>query len=88
MLFYKITVDNGIVTKGDIVIPTGQNQANIEKNIGTLIQENIAEKKDEIEFKVEKLIRAYDPCMSCASHFLKFKWVTDAVGQSRFEVPR
>ena len=24
--------------------------------------------------EVEKLVRAYDPCMSCATHFLKLKW--------------
>jgi coenzyme F420-reducing hydrogenase alpha subunit len=30
--------------------------------------------KEEIQFEMEKIIRAYDPCMSCASHFLKMKW--------------
>ena len=29
--------------------------------------------KNRISFEVEKMIRAYDPCMSCASHFLKLK---------------
>ena len=27
-----------------------------------------------LEHEIEKLIRAYDPCMSCASHFLKVNW--------------
>ena len=31
-------------------------------------------KKDEIPLEIEKLVRAYDPCMSCATHFLKVKW--------------
>jgi coenzyme F420-reducing hydrogenase alpha subunit len=30
--------------------------------------------KEKIAFEIEKLIRAYDPCMSCASHFLKIDW--------------
>ena len=30
--------------------------------------------KEVIAFEIEKLIRAYDPCMSCASHFLKIDW--------------
>ena len=31
-------------------------------------------KKEKMPFEMEKLIRAYDPCMSCAAHFLKVKW--------------
>ena len=27
-----------------------------------------------MQWEIEKLIRAYDPCMSCASHFLKIDW--------------
>ena len=30
--------------------------------------------KEKIAFEIEKLIRAYDPCMSCGSHFLKVNW--------------
>jgi len=30
--------------------------------------------KDKIAFEAEKLVRAYDPCMSCSVHFLKVKW--------------
>ena len=28
----------------------------------------------QIEYEIEKMIRAYDPCMSCASHFLRVNW--------------
>ena len=28
-----------------------------------------------LQGEIEQLIRVYDPCMSCASHFLKFKWL-------------
>ena len=30
--------------------------------------------KEKISFEIEKLIRAYDPCMSCGAHFLKVDW--------------
>lgn len=30
--------------------------------------------KDKVSFEVEKMIRAYDPCMSCAAHFLEVEW--------------
>lgn len=75
-LYHKIVTDeNGIVTEGEVVVPTGQNQMNIERDIARLVQELLSMKtKDEIAMEIEKLIRAYDPCMSCAAHFLKVKW--------------
>jgi len=30
--------------------------------------------EENIKKEVEKIIRAYDPCMSCASHFLRINW--------------
>ncbi len=32
-------------------------------------------KKEEIVLEIEKLIRSYDPCFSCSSHFLKINWI-------------
>ena len=75
-LYHKVHVGaDGVVKDGEIVVPTGQNQINIEEDIFRLVQELIPETpKDKIAFEVEKLIRAYDPCMSCAAHFLKVDW--------------
>jgi sulfhydrogenase subunit alpha len=76
-LYHKVVVGaDGIVKSGEVVIPTGQNQINLEQDVFTVVSELVAKKtpKDEIVFELEKLIRAYDPCMSCASHFLKVKW--------------
>ncbi|MBI4021401.1 MAG: Ni/Fe hydrogenase subunit alpha [Candidatus Aenigmarchaeota archaeon] len=76
-LYYRLTVGkNGTIKKANIVVPTAQNQISIEKDIAHLVQ-NALETMDKpaIEREIEKLIRAYDPCMSCASHFLKVKWV-------------
>src|SRR3989338_2944553 len=79
MLYHRVHIDdNGIVMEGDIVVPPGQNQINIEQDLKTLIQrliDNDVENKHEIQHEIEKLIRAYDPCMSCASHFLKINWI-------------
>jgi len=30
--------------------------------------------KEQIVLEIEKLIRAYDPCISCAAHFLEVNW--------------
>ncbi|MBU1034419.1 MAG: nickel-dependent hydrogenase large subunit [Patescibacteria group bacterium] len=76
-LYHKINLkSDGIVQGGEVVVPTGQNQINIEEDIACLVQ-NLLPKatKDKIEFEIEKLIRAYDPCMSCAAHFLKVNWI-------------
>lgn len=76
-LYHKVHVGaDGIVKEGEIVVPTGQNQLNIEEDIANLVQRHLPDTpKDKMIFEIEKLIRAYDPCMSCATHFLKVKWV-------------
>jgi len=75
-LYHKLSVDNaGIVKEGEVIVPTGQNQINIEQDIGKLVESLLPNvPKEKIPFEIEKLIRAYDPCMSCASHFLKVDW--------------
>jgi coenzyme F420-reducing hydrogenase alpha subunit len=82
-LYHKVVIGaDGKVKEGEVVVPTGQNQINIEKDVATLVQEildksasdNTEPDKNKIAFEIEKLIRAYDPCMSCASHFLKVEW--------------
>ena len=74
-LYYRTTVGtDGKIRKANVVVPTAQNQLNIENDIAKLVQDNIDKPQKEIEYGIEKLVRAYDPCMSCASHFIKFKW--------------
>ncbi len=76
-LYYNLRIDDaGKIEFADLVIPTSQNQVKIEKDVGGLVQQKLDEgmKKEDIPLEVEKLIRAYDPCMSCATHFLKVKW--------------
>ncbi len=75
-LYHKIKVgtDNKII-EGEIVVPTGQNQINIEQDIVTLVENSLDKlEKEQIVTEIEKLIRAYDPCLSCASHFMKVNW--------------
>ncbi len=74
-LYHKMEISNdGKITNGQIVVPTGQNQIGIERSILNYVQNNISQPKDVLQKEIEKIIRAYDPCMSCASHFLKIKW--------------
>jgi sulfhydrogenase subunit alpha len=74
-LFYALSInEKGMVKYGNIIVPTQQNQIGMEKSVVKLVEENIDQSRAKIEYEIEKLIRAYDPCMSCASHFLKIKW--------------
>ncbi len=74
-LYHKVHIDaEGKVVDGEVIVPTGQNQINIEEDAGRLVEELWAKGVQDVEsitFELEKLIRAYDPCMSCAAHFLK-----------------
>lgn len=76
-LYHKIEISaNGMVKSGEIVVPTGQNQINIEQDVVRLVNSLLPDTtKEQIAFEIEKLIRAYDPCMSCGSHFLKVDWL-------------
>lgn len=74
-LYYMLSIDKtGKVGYGAIIVPTQQNLVGMEKSVVQLVEQNIDRDKKAIEYEIEKLIRAYDPCMSCASHFLKIKW--------------
>ncbi len=74
-LYYMVKVmADGHVQEGIPVIPTAQNQVAMENDIRQLVGGLLDQPRETIELEIEKLIRAYDPCTSCASHFLKVKW--------------
>jgi coenzyme F420-reducing hydrogenase alpha subunit len=79
-LYYDLETDEkGLIKYINLVIPTAQNHVNIERDIAVLVERELEQMdKDEISMEIEKLIRAYDPCMSCATHFLKVKWKGEA----------
>jgi len=75
-LYYAIDLDKqGKILYGNLVIPTAQNQIKMENDIRNLVAKNLDKGKDFIKHEIEKLIRAYDPCMTCATHFLKVNWI-------------
>ena len=67
--------DKGRVEKANLIIPTGMNYANMEKDMHALVPAIIDKSEDEIKLACEMMIRAYDPCISCSTHFLKCKLV-------------
>ncbi len=76
-LYYHLHIDSdGKIEFADLVIPTSQNHIKMDKDIGALVQQKLDAGADRegIPLEIEKLIRAYDPCMSCATHSLKVNW--------------
>lgn len=62
--------ESGRVSKASIVTPTGMNLANLEADIRLLAQRLVEQgaAEEDLRFEVQKLIRAYDPCLSCSVH--------------------
>ncbi len=72
LLYHRYEVgDDGFVRSATIVPPTSQNQAQIEADLRQLVQALTAKGAAEIAQGCERLVRSYDPCISCSTHFLK-----------------
>ncbi|MCE7004665.1 Ni/Fe hydrogenase subunit alpha [Kibdelosporangium philippinense] len=69
-LYHRYEIDQGLVTSATIVPPTAQNQAAIEEDLVTLINANLHLDDSALTALCEQAIRNYDPCISCAAHFL------------------
>jgi coenzyme F420-reducing hydrogenase alpha subunit len=71
MLYHRYEVDgNGRILKAQIVPPTAQNQLTIEDDLMTVLEASMELPDDELTWLLEQSIRNYDPCISCATHFL------------------
>lgn len=66
---YELAED-GTILDATIVPPTSQNQASIEADLRAFVQERLDLPRDELIRQCEQAIRNYDPCISCATHFL------------------
>ncbi|MBC7286566.1 MAG: Ni/Fe hydrogenase subunit alpha [Armatimonadetes bacterium] len=62
--------DDGKLLNVNCIIPTNQNLNNIEHDFRALVPKIIDRPDDEIRLLLEMLVRAYDPCISCATHLL------------------
>lgn len=76
-LFHEYTIDETAhITAANCVIPTNQNMGNLEDDMRKIVPELLGKKtQEQITFDLEMLARAYDPCISCATHLLDIKFV-------------
>jgi coenzyme F420-reducing hydrogenase alpha subunit len=74
LCFHRYEVDErGRVTACQIVPPTSQNQAAIESDIRIAAQAVLDLPHETATRRLEQMIRSYDPCISCATHFLDLR---------------
>ncbi len=71
LIFHAYELDDqGLVARAQIVPPTSQNQAAIEADLAAFAPRVLDLPQREATLRIEQLIRSYDPCISCATHFL------------------
>jgi sulfhydrogenase subunit alpha len=71
-LYHSYSFDEaGRLTEADVITPTAQNLANIEKDLRVSVKNLFDKPKEYLGSKLEMVVRAYDPCISCAVHLLK-----------------
>jgi sulfhydrogenase subunit alpha len=72
ILYHRYEVDaEGVIVSARIVPPTSQNQKTIESDLWRFVAQHLDLKDEELGRRCEQAIRNYDPCISCATHFLK-----------------
>ncbi|MCG8512120.1 MAG: Ni/Fe hydrogenase subunit alpha [Rhodospirillales bacterium] len=64
--------DEGRIVNARIQAPTSQNQPQIERDLRGVVEKNLHLGDEDLKWRCEQTIRNYDPCISCATHFLDF----------------
>ena len=74
LLYHRYEIDDdGTILDARIVPPTSQNQRQIEEDLRAVAQANVGLDDAALRHVCEQAIRSYDPCISCATHFLDLR---------------
>ncbi len=72
LLYHRYGIDaGGLVTAANIIPPTSQNQGQIEADLRQYLPALVSQPDEQVAQACERLVRSYDPCISCSTHFLK-----------------
>ncbi|MEP2774497.1 MAG: Ni/Fe hydrogenase subunit alpha [Luteolibacter sp.] len=72
LIYHRYRIDGeGHIIDAKIVPPTSQNQKTIENDLRQFVPSRVDLPDEELTWQCEQAIRNYDPCISCATHFLK-----------------
>ncbi|MBI3607149.1 MAG: Ni/Fe hydrogenase subunit alpha [Nitrospirae bacterium] len=71
ILYHRYQIDeHGTILDAKIVPPTSQNQKTIERDLAHVVPKYVSLPNEQLTWRCEQAIRNYDPCISCATHFL------------------
>ncbi|MGA8259336.1 MAG: Ni/Fe hydrogenase subunit alpha [Arenicellales bacterium] len=74
LLYHRYRLDrDGTIADARIVPPTSQNQASIEEDLADFVPRWLDLPDDQLQRRCEQTVRNYDPCISCATHFLRLE---------------
>ncbi len=79
-LYHQYVLDEqGFITEGDMITPSAQNTFRIEKDIQEVVTQTIeslsdGEPEQQLRANLETLVRAYDPCNTCATHMVAVRY--------------
>ena len=74
ILYHRYRIDeDGLVAEARIVPPTSQNQAQIEADLRAFVEPRLDLSTALLTRQCEQAIRNYDPCISCATHFVSLE---------------
>jgi coenzyme F420-reducing hydrogenase alpha subunit len=71
LLYHRYSLaEDGTITDAVIVPPTSQNLASMEEDLRRFVADRLTLGHEELTLRCEQAVRNYDPCISCATHFL------------------
>jgi sulfhydrogenase subunit alpha len=74
LLYHRYKIDEqGLIADAKIVPPTSQNQKRIETDLRQFVPHYLDLPKEQLTWRCEQAVRNYDPCISCATHFLRLE---------------
>ena len=87
LLIHHYEIEDGLVTHTDIITPTAQNADDIERYCQIAAQKFLNEgHEDLIAARMELVIRAFDPCISCSVHMAEIKQAPQGEWKTRLDI--
>jgi len=87
LLIHHYRVEQGLVKGADIITPTAQNAEDIER-YGMIAAQTLLDRGEEekIRDRLDIIVRAYDPCISCSVHLAEVKTVEETAWENQLAV--
>lgn len=75
-LYHAYTIDDtGTILAADMITPSVQNTGRIELDIREVVQSMADPMEPRLQTELETLVRAYDPCNTCATHMVRINYL-------------